>query len=150
MSDKKFYHGHRPYYNKNKSSNPAAETPSTPPHPQVQTVPELEKAVSENLSEETLVKAIGIAWNKYCWYEEREAKVQSDEAQYSETCEQTDSWCECYYHMIEKLKSYLHMDPDAVFALPELSAYMGKYNLEDIDGVWRGIRKKSPEAKPQA
>lgn len=148
MADKRYYKGRRPYYHKNKSKT--NENPNEAPHQLVQTVPELEKAVSENLSEETLVKAIGIAWNKYCWYEENESKCEGDSEKYTAACEDTDSWCEMYYRLIEKLKAFLKIDTDTTFALPELTILMDKYGLEDVEGLWKAKKKKPQEEKSKS
>ena len=136
--------GRRPYYRKRNSYRgpKVQEKVERAPHPQFATVAQLEKALEENLSEKNLVRSIAIAWNKYAWYDENEEKCASDEIKYADACINTDIWCECYYRLIEKLKSFLGIDSDTVFALPELTVYMNKFGFEDTEGLWTMADKK--------
>ena len=150
MADNKNQKGRRPYYGRRRNSGfrpKKQETGPSAPHPQFPTVAVLEKALADNPTEEAYVHAVGIAWNKYAFYEEAEDTIENDLDKLSEACDVTDTWCECYYRLVEKLKSMTGMDPDSTFALPELSALMDKYGFEDVNGLWQ--RKKPAKNPPK-
>lgn len=141
MGDNRYYRNHRNHGNKsNKGNRPNKNTDdclTEAPHPQIQTIAELEKALSENITEKTLVSSTAIAWNKFAWFAENESKFEGDIDKYSDACNLTDSWNECYYRLIEKLKAFENVPADATFALPEITALMNKYGFEDIEGYWK-------------
>ena len=133
MADNKKNRGRRPYYGKGKKTN----SNDNPPYPQYETCIALEKAVEDNMSEETLVRAVAISWNKYAWYGEKESKLEEKDENYTIICENADAWFEEYGKISDKLKTFLGYQADATFALPEITAEMNKYNYSDDDGIWR-------------
>ena len=132
MADNRRYRKNRYNSNRKKENSLPRE-----PHPQFENCVKLEMAVEEKLSEETLVRAVGICWNKYAWFEERESSFEEGSPEYIDCCESTDSWFSEYNKMTEKLKTFLGLTSENVFALPELTALMNKYGFEDVEGVWR-------------
>ena len=144
MSDNRHNNGKRYYHNKKKNNGtPVASDSNRAPHPQFSTCIELEKAIEGKMTEENLVRAVGIAWNKYAWYEEEEEKCEDDSEKYRLACEQTDSWCDEYQKLTEKLKAFLGYANDSTFALPELTALMEKYGFEDTNGIWQRKKQSS-------
>ena len=141
MSENKRNRGYRPYYRKKHNIASAAnnQEKDLSPHPQFKTSAELEKAVEANMSVKSLVRAVGISWNKYAWYAEKESGTDPSDESYGEICENTDIWNSEYYKMMEKLKFALGLDNDAVFALPELTAVMNDHGFKDEDGLWKKV-----------
>lgn len=137
MSDNRRYR--KPYYRHNKPNGEKKQDNSAP-HGQFSTCIELEKALEEKLNEENIVKAVAISWNKYAWYEEAESKLTAEDEKYREACENTDAWGDEYNKMVLKLKEFVGLDNDSVFALPEISALMEKYGFTDTDGTWQKSR----------
>ena len=127
--------GYRPYYKKNNSK--AAKNTDTEPHPVFENRTKLEMAVEAKPTEENIVTALAIAWNKYAWFEEQEEKNLADETKYREICEKTDEWCEEHSRMLEKLKTTLGFDSDVTFALPEITYVMNRNGFEDVNGYWQ-------------
>lgn len=146
MADNRRNRHYRPRNGKKPGSGPAKE--SRPPHPQYENCAVLEKALSESLSEESLVRAVGVCWNKYAWYAEREAALDAESPELAECCENSDAWSDEYFKLMEKLKSFIGLGTDATFALPELTVLMNRYGFEDVDGTWRKAREKK-EPKEQ-
>ena len=137
MSDYRRYRGKRPNNKKPNAENAANKANTQAPHPQYENATVLEMAVEKKLTEETLVRAVGISWNKYAWFAEREASLQEGSPEYIACCDNTDSWENEYLKMTERLKAFIGLDGNSPFALPELTILMNKYGFEDIDGTWR-------------
>jgi hypothetical protein len=127
----------RPNNKKPGGDNSARNPKDQAPHPQYENATVLDMAVERKMTEETLVRAVGIAWNKYAWYAEKESTMQEGTPEYSACCEETDSWSNEYFKMMEKLKAFVGIDSNSTFALPELTILMEKYGFEDIEGTWR-------------